>query len=122
MPIANLPYVLTHAPRISLVQAATRALSMSEPLRLRHDDGELLAEVYFFRDQVLHAHANGLDGLRAFAALQLCDLRYVSQVGIWPARCTIITTWEGACHEAELLRRRPPEFCRTDDEPTKPLD
>ncbi len=121
MSIANLPYVLTQTPGISLVQAATRAASMMDPLRLRHDDGDLFAEVYFFREHILHAHVNGLDGVRAFAALQLCNLRYLSDAGIWPARCTIVATWDAACHEADLLRRRPPELWRTDDEATERL-
>jgi len=115
----TLPFVMPRSQRLSLEQAAVRALSMIEPLRLRHDDGELLAEVYFFRENVLHAHVNGLDGIRAFAALQLCHLRYVPVAGVWPARCSIIATWDVACREAELVRRRPPTRRPGDDEPTE---
>lgn len=107
--------------RVTLEQASRLALTMNEPLRLQYDDGEVLAEVFFFRDQVLHAHANGLDGLRAFAALHLYNVRYTTTVGVWPARCTIIATWAMACREADLLRRRAPKVLR-DDEVTDRLD
>jgi hypothetical protein len=108
--------------RLTLEQAARYAATLSEPLRLRHDDGELFAEVYLFRDQVLHAHANGLDGIRAFAALLLCNLSYAYVGGLWPARCTIIAPWSVACREAEIIRRRPAVGRRTDDEATERLD
>jgi hypothetical protein len=107
--------------RVTLEQASRLAATLSEPLRLSYDDGEILAEVYFFRDQVLHAHANGLDGIRAFAALHLYNVRYTTSIGVWPARCTIIAPWPMACREAELLRRRPPRQLR-DDEVTDRLD
>ncbi len=121
MSTAPLPYVLMRAPRLSLAQAAARATTMSEPLRLRHDDGELFAEVFFFREHVLHAHVNGLDGVRALAALQLCNLRFGVDTGVWPSRCTIVATWDVACREAELVRRRPPVAVRTDDDATERL-
>jgi hypothetical protein len=108
--------------RMTLEQAARHAATLSEPLRLRHDDGELFAEVYMFRDQILHAHANGLDGIRAFAALLLCNLSYAQVSGVWPARCTIIAPWAVACREAELIRRRPPVRQWNDDEATERLD
>lgn len=115
----TLPFVMPRSQRLSLDQAAARALSMIEPLRLRHDDGELLAEVFFFREHVLHAHVNGLDGIRAFAALQLCHLRYVPSSGVWPARCSIIARWDEACREAELVRKSPPVRRQNDDEATE---
>lgn len=118
----SLPYVMHQSPRVSLAQAAARAATLREPLRLRHDDGEMFAEVYFFREQVLHAHVNGLHGIRAFAALQLCNLRFVPDVGHWPERCTIIASWDVTCREAERVRSLPPKSTPpAADDSTAPL-
>lgn len=122
MNIDDRPLHKPSLPRLTLAQAARFAATLTEPLRLRHDDGEIFAEVYLFRGQVLHAHANGLDGLRAFAALLLCNLSYAHTPGIWPARCTIIASWPVACREAELVRQRPPVVRWQDDDATDRLE
>lgn len=108
---------------LPLALAIPRALQWEGPVRIVHDDGERLAEIYVNRGCVIHASVNGLDGLPAVAAILGGDaLRFHIEPGRWPRRCSMLAPWDSLLREVERLRasRRPPPP-RNDDDATSPL-
>ncbi|HWB81621.1 MAG TPA: hypothetical protein VG755_41955 [Nannocystaceae bacterium] len=111
----------SHKP--SLHQAVGHALRANGPTRVRHDDGDTLAEIYINRGFVIHAHVNGLGGVPAIAAMIHEPLSFEIEYDVWPAQCTLMATWEALCHEAERLRARADTRVELrDDDSTVPLD
>jgi hypothetical protein len=108
---------------LSLHQAVGHALRTSGPTRVRHDDGETLAEIYVNRGFVIHAHVNGLGGIPAIAAMLNAPLSFDIEYDVWPVQCTLMATWEALCHEAERLRARAETRVELrDDDATVPLE
>jgi hypothetical protein len=110
-------------PTLSLHEAVGHALRAMGPTRVRHDDGDTLAEIYVNRGFVIHAHVNGLGGVPAVAAMLGEVLAFDVEYDVWPAQCTLMATWDALCHEAERLRSRADTRVELrDDDSTVPLE
>lgn len=103
---------------LTLDVGATRALESSLPVRLWYADDDHFAEVFFFRDLVLHAELDGLFGVPAIIAMLTSDVRFAVDVGVWPRECTIAFPWTTTRRAAEHERARV-HHARHDDEPTE---
>jgi len=90
----------------TLDRGAAHALECNLPVQLWYADDDHFAEVFFFRDMVLHAEVDGLYGVAAVVAMFTSGLQFAMNVGVWPRECTITTSWGTARIEAELERAR----------------
>jgi hypothetical protein len=94
------------ATRLALHEAVGHALRAHGPTRVWHDDGDTMAEIFLNRGYVIHAHVNGLVGMPAIAAMLGAPLEFDIDYEAWPARCTLLATWEALCREADHHRTR----------------
>lgn len=110
-------------PRLGLTAAIERAQQWGGPVRLVHDDGDVVAELYVNRGCVIHADVNGLCGVPAVAAMAGTeDLRFLVEPGRWPRRCSMLAPWDTLMRDVERMRMRAQtQMIRVDDEATTPL-
>ncbi len=120
----NLPPMTQGAvPRFdsTLDMGAHRALETNLPVRLWYADDDHFAEVFFFRDMVLHAELDGLFGVTAVVAMLTSDVRFALDVGVWPRECVHAIPWTATRRAAERERARV-HHARHDDEATERID
>lgn len=105
----------------TLEAGAGRAARSDTPIRLWFSDGHTFAEVFFFRDMLLHAEVNGLYGIAAVAAMIGADLRFAVDPGVWPRQCSMARVWKHAARDALAVRREPAARPRDLDDETARL-
>jgi hypothetical protein len=94
---------------------ASKAIESNQPVRLWYADNYHLAEVFFFRDMVLHAELDGIVGIDAMRALLQSDVRFAVELGAWPRQCTITRPWATTRTDAVDERRPSPVDYQSDE-------